>query len=118
MKNINKTAIGIVGVAVFAAALNGLSYIALNAKSDDVPFEIADISYTPKMSTSDAQSILSIISTEGFDSAFKHYSTYNDITDNHFHMLRKNYIEAADELYYYLSGIAGVEGEPPYYLRR
>jgi hypothetical protein len=50
----------------------------------------------------DAESILSIIDTEGFDAAFRHYSNYRDISDPQFHQLKANYIDAARELLDYV----------------
>jgi hypothetical protein len=50
----------------------------------------------------EAESIMSIIDTEGFDAAFRHYSNYRDINDPYFHHLRANYVDAARELLDYL----------------
>jgi hypothetical protein len=50
----------------------------------------------------DAESILSIIDTEGFDAAFRHYSNYRDISDPQFHQLKANYVDAARELLDYI----------------
>jgi hypothetical protein len=50
----------------------------------------------------DAESVLSIIDTEGFDAAFRHYSNYRDISDPQFHQLKANYIDAARELLDYV----------------
>lgn len=108
----------IIGVAMFTIALNGVSYVINMKKADDVPFDIQEVNYQPHMKMEDAQSVLSIIATEGFDSAFRHYSTYKDIGDSHFHNLRRAYIEAADELYAYLNDKAGITHEPPFYLKR
>ena len=54
------------------------------------------------LTTEQADSIISIIGTEGFDYAFRHYSSYRDVNDTNFHNLRKNYIDAAADLLSYI----------------
>lgn len=65
---------------------------------------------------SDAESLLSIIMTEGMHNAFSHYSTYRDIGDGNFHTLRKQYIAASEELMRYISEAARNDQDLPYTL--
>lgn len=90
--------------------------IVLEAKNNDKnsDFDIPE----PMLSLEEAESILSIIDAEGFNSAFSHYSSYRDINDAHFHRLRQNYIDAAAELMNYISVSSGKNFEPPYYLNK
>lgn len=39
---------------------------------------------------------------EGFDYAFRNYSSFDEITDPKFHQIRRQYIKAADSLDHYL----------------
>jgi hypothetical protein len=50
-----------------------------------------------------AESLLSIIQTEGMHDAFTHYSTYRDIGDQNFHKLRLRYVAASDDLMQYIA---------------
>ena len=43
------------------------------------------------------------VDEEGLDYTFQCYSSFEEIEDEEFHRLRKNYIEAAEELEKYLS---------------
>lgn len=42
--------------------------------------------------------VQSTIENEGFDYVFVHYSDFEDIKDEEFHRLRKEFIEARDKL--------------------
>lgn len=46
--------------------------------------------------------ILSAVDTEGFESAFLHYSDFADVQDEEFHRLRKAYVDSANDLRHYL----------------
>jgi hypothetical protein len=72
--------------------------------------------YSVRMKASDAESVLAVISAEGFDQAFNHYSSYRDIGDPRFHELRKAYISASKDLMDYLQDASGKNGTP-YYLK-
>jgi hypothetical protein len=50
----------------------------------------------------DKISLASAIENEGFDYAFRFYSSFEEIKDPKFHALRQAYIKAADELQEYL----------------
>jgi len=79
---------------------------------------VEDLPHPTLLSEQHADSIISIIQTEGFDAAFSHYSTYKDISDPYFHSLRQNYIDAAAELMTYLAASSRKDFEPPYYLKK
>lgn len=107
-------ALCIVGFVIF---LNVLTWI-LNTRLDYEP-EVPDtfISYGQvTMKRSDAESVLAIISAEGFDSAFNHHSTFRDINDVKFHELRRAYIAASKELANYLADASGTRDDIPYYM--
>lgn len=42
------------------------------------------------------------IKEEGFDYCFKHYSSFEEIQDEKFHKLRKQYLEISNELEQYV----------------
>ena len=42
------------------------------------------------------------INQEGFDYAFRHYSSFDEVKDPEFHRLRRQYIKAADAIDHYL----------------
>lgn len=65
--------------------------------------------YNVTMEKLDAASILEIVNAEGFDGAFRHYSSYRDVQDEKFHQLRKAYIAAANELIDYIASAAETE---------
>lgn len=86
--------------------INLLAYITLPQMENEIdPFN----SYNVTMRPADADSVLQVIGAEGFDSAFRHYSSYRDINDEKFHELRKAYIAAANELIDYISKAADTE---------
>lgn len=84
--------------------VNLLAYIAVPSEKDDVANH-----YNITMQKGDALSVLEIVNAEGFDGAFRHYSSYRDIQDQRFHELRKAYIAAANELIDYLGAAADTE---------
>jgi hypothetical protein len=55
-----------------------------------------------KMSLREKANIILRISQEGFDYVFRHYSSFNEITDQEFHKLRKQYLWATEALDRYL----------------
>ena len=90
-------------LAGFAITVNGIAYIVVTKNVEPDPLaHVREIT----MPAYDADSVLAIIGAEGFDNAFRHYSTYRDIGDHNFHELRKNYVAAADELAHYLNDAA------------
>lgn len=111
MKNATNTIIG--AIAILAI----VTVFALEPKTrNEEPAE--DLPHPTLLSEEHADSIISIIQTEGFDAAFSHYSSYADISDPYFHSLRQNYIDAAAELMTYLAASSGKTFEPPYYLKK
>ena len=54
------------------------------------------------MDRDDIDYIVSKMKDEGFDYCFLHYSSFQNIADEKFHQLRKNYINAHKELETYL----------------
>lgn len=99
----------------FAIFLNGLAYI-LTAQ-EPAPIDTF-VSYNKvTMKASDAESVLAVISAEGFDNAFNHQSTFRDINDVKFHELRRAYIAASKELANYLADAAHSEDKIPYYMK-
>ena len=52
----------------------------------------------------DREELQSRIELEGFEYAMRHYSTWQGIKDSWFHILLKEYKEAADELEDYING--------------
>lgn len=66
----------------------------------------------PVLTSEYAESIMSIVQTEGLDYAFSHYAIYRDVNDMKFHELRQKYIEAAKEIRQYVeSKVATDESE-------
>ena len=100
----------------FALYVNGLAYIVYVYKKDSVEQTEKEVNYINMLKPSDAESVMAIITAEGFDQAFNHYSTYNDIGDTRFHDLRKAYIAASKELMDYIAESAGKANNIPYYL--
>ena len=100
----------------FALYVNGLAYIVYVYKKDSVEQIEKEINYINMLKPSDAESVMAIITAEGFDHAFNHYSTYKDINDTKFHDLRKAYIAASKELMDYIAESAGKVSNTPYYL--
>lgn len=111
MKNTTNTLIG--AIAILAI----ITIFSLETRTNAAG-EFYDDPSHGYLSQEHAESIISIIETEGFDLAFTHYSNYRDISDPHFHYLRQNYIDAAAELMSYLAASSGKTFEPPYYLKR
>lgn len=99
----------------FAFFVNGLAYI-VTTRTETIPEEEEMISFDITMKQVDAESVLSIVSAEGFDPAFSHLSSYRDISDKRFHELRKAYLHAREELYNYLNEAAHKPIEKPYYM--
>ena len=111
MKNTTNTFVG--AIAILAI----VTVFALEPRNgSQEPAE--DFPHPTPLSSEHAESIISIIQTEGFDAAFSHYSSYGDISDPYFHSLRQNYIDAAAELMTYLAASSGNTFEPPYYLKK
>lgn len=50
------------------------------------------------MTNKDKDYVRSVIEAEGFDYAFRHYSTFDKINNGPFHKLRRAYVEAAKNL--------------------
>jgi len=93
---------------------NGLIYI-VNTRAN--PLEKSDIDvFHNTMKPSDAESVMAIISAEGFDNTFNHQSTFRDIGDHKFHELRKAYVAASRELMDYIAESAGKVNNIPYYM--
>lgn len=101
----------VIGFVIF---VNGLAYI-VNTRTNVIDEEDT-ISFDITMKQGDAESVLAIISAEGFDPAFSHLSSYRDISDKRFHELRKAYLFSREELYNYLNEAAHKEVEKPYYM--
>lgn len=108
---IKHMAMGLGAMLLFVIILNGLTYI-ITRDTEELDLRT---DYVSVMKHSDAESVLAIISAEGFDQAFNHYSTYRDINDTKFHDLRKAYIAAAKELREYIEESAGKVSNMPYY---
>ena len=98
---------------LFVVYLNGLAYIVNRQPEPEAPS--IDF-YQNTMKTSDAESVLSMINTEGFDQTFNHLSTFRDIGDHKFHELRKAYVAASKELMDYVAEAAGKANNIPYYM--
>jgi hypothetical protein len=54
------------------------------------------------MKKADKVRMAGIIDNEGFDYAFRYYSSFEDVKDPKFHELRKAYVEAAKALCSYI----------------
>jgi len=97
--------------------MNVLSWILTVRLDGETNVEDTFVTYSKvTMKRSDAESVLAIISAEGFDSAFNHHSTFKDIGDVKFHELRQAYIAASKELANYLADAAGSNDSIPYYM--
>lgn len=100
----------------FAILVNSLALL-ITFKSNEYFYEDTFVSYkNVTMKRSDAQSVLAVISAEGFDNAFNHQSTFKDINDVKFHELRRAYIAASKELANYLADASGSQDDIPYYM--
>lgn len=58
------------------------------------------------LSKEEAEAILYVIGEEGFDYAFRNYSSFGKIHNDRFHELRLAYIKATDELEKYIEDSA------------
>ena len=83
---------------MFSAAL--ISNISAQKESD---YFIDDEITKNTLDKNSAESLLSIILTEGMHDAFTHYSTYRDISDQNFHKLRLRYVAASNDLMQYIT---------------
>ena len=54
------------------------------------------------MKKKEREEVQAIVGNEGFDYAFRHYTSFEEITDPEFHRLRKAYVEAAEALAEYV----------------
>lgn len=61
--------------------------------------------------TEDFQYVQSKMQDEGFDYCFIHYSDFEEIKDEQFHILRKKYIQAQKELKKYILDKANTESD-------
>lgn len=57
----------------------------------------------PKMTGRELARIVDAVDNEGFDYTFRHYSSFKDIEDSEFQILRKAYVDAGDALEKYLT---------------
>lgn len=48
------------------------------------------------------EDVADVVEMEGFDYAFRHYSSFEKVDDKEFHKLRQAYVDAADALENYL----------------
>lgn len=55
-----------------------------------------------KMLKKEKNYVRATVENEGFDYAFVHYSDFEDIKDEKFHELRKNFLEAREKLAEYI----------------
>ena len=102
----------VVGVLISATLP---AFIGKNASQENEHDPI-EIEYQgPVLSQEHAESIVSIIRTEGLDYAFSHYAIYRDVNDTKFHDLRLEYIRAARELREYVYTKAGEQYDPKNY---
>lgn len=101
----------------FTIFLNALGWIVVTRTEPDITEQDTFVTYNQvTMKASDAESVLAVISAEGFDNTFNHQSTFRDINDDKFHELRKAYIAASQELMNYLADSAGKKDNIPYYM--
>lgn len=56
------------------------------------------------MKNKDKELVANCIENEGFDYAFRYYSSFEEIKDNEFHKKREAYIKAAEDLEQYTFG--------------
>lgn len=54
------------------------------------------------MTKNEKVDVVSTIDNEGFDYAFRHYSSFEEIKDKKFHDLRKQYIAICEEIEKYI----------------
>ena len=114
----NKTTASVIAAFVSSAAIVtfGVIGFAANNSQQVVTEDIAERQYRgPIISQEHAESIVSIIRTEGLDYAFSHYAIYRDVNDLKFHELRAKYLQAANELREYVYTKAGEEYDPKNY---
>lgn len=55
------------------------------------------------MKAKDKEQLCFTVDNEGFDYAFRHYSSFDKIKDKRFHQLREAYVKAAGELEEYIA---------------
>jgi len=116
MKNKTRYIYVVLIMLCFGAFINGMGYMITRPqafKEEDVHIPI----YRNTMKKEDAESVMSIIDTEGFDNTFNHLTTFRDIGDHRFHELRRAYVNASQELKDYLTEAVHRKNEVPYYLR-
>ena len=101
----------------FIIFLNALGWIVVTRTEHNITEKDTFMSYNKvTMKPSDAESVLAIISAEGFDNTFNHQTTFRDIGDAKFHELRKAYVAASQEPMNYLADSAGKKDNIPYYM--
>lgn len=54
------------------------------------------------MKSKDIVYIHSVVENEGFDYAFRHYSSFEEVEDKEFHRLLCEYLDSSEELIEYL----------------
>ncbi len=54
------------------------------------------------MTPTESQHVLNVIDSEGFDYTFHGYSNFEEVKDEEFHRLRKEYVAAGERLATYL----------------
>ena len=113
MKTSTRYFYGFITLAFFAIVVNLLAYIVIIPRANE-DFSIPSFKNTMKQA--DAESVTQVITAEGFDTAFDHYSTYKDISDTKFHDLRKAYLSARKDLMDYVNEAAHKNKELPYYI--
>lgn len=97
-----------IGYIVFICGISAFSLSKyINSKRVEEVEEV--IWYDGNLKKSDADSVISIIETEGFHETFTHYSSFRDINDVKFHQLRQQYINAVNDLTNYLHDMSGKE---------
>lgn len=112
-----KTVENIAKLAVIGLTVSISAFVAAEIRPTDFaetpePDELMSGSYNgPVLTPEYAESILSIVQTEGLDYAFSHYAIYRDVNDLRFHELRTKYIEAARELREYVESKAATVEE-------
>lgn len=112
-----KTVENIAKLAVIGLTVSISAFVAAEIRPTDFaetpePDELMSGSYNgPVLTQEYAESILSIVQTEGLDYAFSHYAIYRDVNDLRFHELRTKYIEAARELREYVESKAATVEE-------
>lgn len=100
----------------YVILMNIITFVVVTGTNDNI-IEDKFVTYDRvTMKRSDAESVLAVISAEGFDNAFNHQSSFKDIGDVKFHELRRAYIAASKELSNYLADAVGNQDSIPYYM--